>query len=92
MEQAEKLKKCVYFSAPCYANASDKLISKKIYPHGTEADLKCEDGYAVSGIINGKMPVCFNGTWKPEYARFPYCAENGKIAKTIKKFYDNIED
>jgi hypothetical protein len=86
--QEVKLKRMCLFSAPCYANASDKLISKpKIYPHGTEADLKCEDGYSVTGIINGKMPVCFNGTWKPEYARFPYCGENDKIKETIKNFF-----
>ena len=79
--------KRVYFSAPCYVNASDNLISKEIRLHGQKANLECKKGFTLSGIIRGEMPVCFNGTWKFEYARFPYCKSDDKIAKTRESWW-----
>ena len=80
----------VYFTAPCRVNKTKNLISGKVYRNGTKAvDLRCEKGFQLIGVINRDWPVCFNGTWKIDGTKFPYCeAVTRKIQKVEYTFWD----
>ena len=78
----------VYFTAPCRVNKTKNVI--EVYQNGTKLDLKCEKGFRLIGMINGVMPVCFNGTWKFDGKEFyPRCEAEGTIKKVENNFWEN---
>ena len=78
----------VYFTAPCRVNKTKNLISEDVYESGTKAaDLKCEEGFRLTGMINSDRPVCFNGTWKFGGLKFPYCEAEEKTRKVTDSFW-----
>ena len=86
-EWSAEVPKCL---APCHVNATTNLVSQKVYKHGSEADLKCKEGFQLSGTINGKMPVCFNGKWNSLI--FPYCVEDHLVEQTKQEFNRKMEE
>ena len=81
-------------SAPCYVNATANLLSKKVYRHGSKVVLKCKDGFQLAGVIDFKMPICFDGklklNGKMKSSISPYCVKDETVQKSIQDLHGEL--